>query len=325
LLQDASGVSGTLTPCPLSLFARTIKKGEEIRFSMIVLPDFDSLWDYGKPAETEQAFRAMLAEHGDTADAAYVAELETQIARTLGLQRKFDEALVLLDAVEPKLNSVRPRVRVRYLLEKGRVYNSSGRKDVALPLFVESWELGKQIGEDGFAVDAAHMVAIAAKPEATLEWNLVALDLATSSEMPSARKWRKSLHNNIGWTFFEMADYDRAMEQFAKCREVSEEMADSDSERIARWSIAKTHRLQGRAETGLEMQLGQFKEHEAAGRTSGYNVEEIAECLLALGRAEEAAPYFGMAFDELSKDPWVVNDEPERLARLRQLSGRAEG
>jgi electron transport complex protein RnfB len=53
-------------------------------------------------------------------------EIDTQIARALGLQRRFDAAHATLDAVSPGLAAVDPRVRVRYLLERGRAYNSSG-------------------------------------------------------------------------------------------------------------------------------------------------------------------------------------------------------
>jgi hypothetical protein len=91
------------------------------------LPDFDAMWDYNQPAQTERAFREVLRQTEDAADAAYRAELLTQIARTLGLQRRFDEAHALLDQVEPMLAGGGMDVpRVRWLLERGRTLNSSG-------------------------------------------------------------------------------------------------------------------------------------------------------------------------------------------------------
>ena len=62
-------------------------------------PDFDSLWNYNKPAETEAKFRQLLPMAEESGDPAYLAELKTQIARTLGLQQKFDQAHTLLDSV----------------------------------------------------------------------------------------------------------------------------------------------------------------------------------------------------------------------------------
>jgi hypothetical protein len=55
------------------------------------LPDFDSLWDYSNPDQTEIKFREILLQIPEN-DPVHL-ELLTQIARTQGLQRKFDEAI----------------------------------------------------------------------------------------------------------------------------------------------------------------------------------------------------------------------------------------
>lgn len=47
--------------------------------------------------------------------------------------------------------------------------------------------------------------------------------------------------------------------------------------------------------------------------------EEIAECLLTLGRPNEARTYFMRAYQELSKDDWLSENESERLDRLKRL------
>ena len=93
------------------------------------LSDFDSLWDYGRPAETEARFRELLPAADDSP--ALGAELLTQIARAQGLQGRFAEAHATLDDLEPNLSRLPLRPRIRYLLELGRVYNSSG--DLVLP------------------------------------------------------------------------------------------------------------------------------------------------------------------------------------------------
>lgn len=58
-------------------------------------------------------------------------------------------------------------------------------------------------------------------------------------------------------------------------------------------------------------------EHRAAGTVDGYVFEEIAENLAALGKREEARPYFGKAVDELSQDEWFAKNEAARLANLK--------
>src|ERR1051326_5786143 len=145
------------------------------------LPDFDTQWDFGKPAETESRFRAIQIQAEQSGNLAYLLELKTQIARTLGLQSRFEEAHAMLDLVEAKLTPDMERVRVRYLLERGRVFNSSEHADKAKPLFMEAWELAKRSHEDNLAVDAAHMVAIVESGKVAEEWNLVALEFAGKS------------------------------------------------------------------------------------------------------------------------------------------------
>jgi hypothetical protein len=158
-------------------------------------PDqIDALWDYNHPDESEAAFRRALEAQDERADPALRLELLTQIARAQGLQRHFDEAHATLDAVEAQLGGSTPRVRIRYLLERGRVYNSSRQPEHAEPYFTEAWELASTIGEDILAIDAAHMLAIIAPPEASLEWNQRALELAERSSASRALHWRGSLY-----------------------------------------------------------------------------------------------------------------------------------
>ncbi|HVT13298.1 MAG TPA: tetratricopeptide repeat protein [Fimbriimonadaceae bacterium] len=282
------------------------------------LIDIDSLWDFNDPVATEAKFRELVPIAETGGDEAYLSELLSQLARTQSLQRKFDESHAILDRAETLPASKGGRPRLRILLERGRAYNSSGKKDLARPLFIEAWELGDKLGEDRLAVDAAHMIAIVESGEEALRWNLIALGLAITSEDPGARRWRKSLHNNIGWTYFEMGDRETALGHFRKSREAAEEMGDVESERIARWCIGKSLRVLGKVEEALEIQ--EQLQKDRGGQDAGYGSEEMGECLYALGRAEEAKPYFARAHAALSKDSWLVEREPERLARLLELS-----
>ena len=73
----------------------------------------------------------------------------------------------------------------------------------------------------------------------------------------------------------------------------------------------------------LILQQELLAEYQGVGQTDGFVYEEIAECLLALGRTAEARPYFAQAYNELSQVGWVASSEPERLARLKQLGNEA--
>lgn len=280
--------------------------------------DFDALWDYDQPAATEQRFRQMLPEAA--ANRPYYAELLTQIARAQGLQRHFAAAHRTLDEAERLLNDGTPVARIRYLLERGRVYNSSEQSDAARPLFLEAWELAQSGGQDFHAVDAAHMMAII-EPDADsqLEWNLKALAIAESSAAPRAQKWKGSLYNNIGWTYHDRGDYEQALVYLRQAL-AEREAAGGDKEvRIARWCVARALRSLGRLEEAYETQRALLAAYSSTGEKSGYVYEELGECLLNMDRIEEARPYFRMAHELLASDPWLAANEGDRLARLHQL------
>ena len=66
---------------------------------------------------------------------------------------------------------------------------------------------------------------------------------------------------------------------------------------------------------GLAAKIGQM-----ASYVDGFVPEEIAENLLALGRAEEARPHFARAHAQLSRLDSVERPDEARLARLLSLS-----
>jgi len=284
------------------------------------LPDFDSLWDYDHPGPTERKFRALLPAAVDSRDLSYLAELLTQIARAEAMQRKFQDAQKTLDRVEKALPNAEERVRVRYLLERGRVLNSSGKAIQAQPLFQEAFDLALRLKMDLHAVDAAHMLATAEQPGKGLEWNLKALDLAENSADEKAGKWKGSLYNSIGWIYFDQGEYQKALFMFQKALEFWEQLGDQVKIRTAKWSVAKVLRAIEHTEEALEMQRGLFEEYQAEGRRNGYVYEEIAECLLVLGREQEAQGWFAAAYAELSREPRIAREQ-DRLNRLKELGG----
>jgi len=287
--------------------------------------EFDQLWDYDDPAATEAKFREALAAAETAEDTGAALQIRTQIARTLGLQKRYDDATEVLDAVEPKLAAAPPVVRVRWLLERGRILNTSGDRGGARPVFEGAWEAARACGEDGFAVDAAHMIAIVAESDEAMAWNERALQLARTSDDPRAKKWRGSLLNNQGWTHHDQGRHEEALALFREALEARREQGDEKLIGIARWCVARCQRSLGRIEEALAAQEQLLKEAEAANAKDGYVLEEIAECLLALDRGEEARPYFARAHAVLSEDPWLPEGEPERLARLAELGGVTAG
>lgn len=279
----------------------------------------DSLWNYRDPEGTEQKFRALLAESADDGPA-FAAELQTQIARTLGLRGRFDEAHALLDEVEAALDDTMTLARARYLLERGRAFRSGGEPDRGRPLFVEAMEVAAAGGFEFYAVDAAHMTALLHEGDEAVAWHERALAMAESAEEDRARGWRGSLYNNLGWTYYDLGRFDEALDLFRKHEAMLAEQGKTFSESVARWAQGKVCRAMGQLDEALEIQQGLLPHPERQGDASeGYTREEIAECLHALGRTDEAKPYFKRAHELLSGDAWLVANEAERLARMESL------
>jgi tetratricopeptide (TPR) repeat protein len=283
------------------------------------LSAFDALWNYDDLAGTEAQFRQLLPQARASGDPSHLAELLTQIARTEGLQQRFEDAHRTLDEVESLLETAGDRARVRYFLERGRAFNSAHRRVEARLLFLGAWELAKALGEDFYAVDAAHMMAIVEPADGSLEWNLRAIELAERSDSPAARGWLGSLYNNLGWTYHDLGRYDDALATFEQGLTWQRQAGKEREGRIATWTVARTLRSLERYEEALEMQQQHLRTLERAGESGAFAHEEIGECLLALGREEEARPHFAQAYALLADDPWLRRDETERLNRLAAL------
>lgn len=288
--------------------------------------DLNTLWDYQQPAQSEARFHELLAQL--PAENCLYDEVLTQIARALGLQQKFAEAHAILDQVQQRLALAADppdhgRARLRYWLERGRVFNSSGAVDQARPCFLQAWQQATQAGDDELAIDAAHMLGIIEPSEEQLAWNLKALALAEQATTPGARRWLGSLYNNIGWSYHAQGQYDVALAYFEKAVIRRAAAGQARELRIARWCVARVLRDLGRVEEAWRQQTELAAELAAMQDADGYVFEELGECLLALGRPREAAPYFAQAYENLRQDPWLVANEAERLARLQALSQQA--
>src|SRR5438093_10140217 len=116
------------------------------------LPDFDIIWDYDHPGASERRFRELLPAALDSRDLPYLSQLLTQVARAEGLQRKFDAAHKTLDRVQKALATTDDRTRVRYLLERGRVFNSAGKRDDSRPCFLVVLYIAINYKDDLFAI-----------------------------------------------------------------------------------------------------------------------------------------------------------------------------
>lgn len=282
-----------------------------------------SSWSFNDPPASERRFRELSAQALQRGEAALALELDTQVARAQGLQGRFEQATATLAGVEAKLTEQPARVRVRYLLEQGRVLNSSGQPERARPSFLQALELARDAGLEGLAVDAAHMVALTflSEPDQAIGWNNRALELARASAQPDARRWLGSLLNNQGWSYYDKGDYTTALQLFQEALEFRQTQSDARATRIARWCVGKALRALQQVQQALELQEALLAEKSAVGEPAGFVHEELGECYLAQGDAERAQRHFALAYRELAQDEHFVRSEATRLERIGRLGG----
>ncbi len=280
-----------------------------------VSTDLDGLWDFSDIAASEERFREAMAESDGVAHAL----LRTQLARALGLQRRFAEGHLELDSIEGGLSDRHPEIRTRCELERGRLFNSEGDRVRASSRFRVALDSATGAGLDALAVDAAHMLGISETGPAAMHWTQRAIEMSQSSEDPDARKWLASLLNNLGWSQFEQGEYEQALDCFERALEARAARGDEEQTRIARWCVGRCLRAIGRWSEARAIQQELEAAYAAAGSPSGYVYEELGECALLDGGHDVAAPWFRRAYELLSRDGWLVERESERLARLKRL------
>ena len=240
------------------------------------MTEIDTLWDYSNPALSESRFRHAL----ETATGSESHEIATQLARSMGLQGRFDDGHSVLDAVSP----VTDRVVIRTDLERGRLFNSAGDALSAVPLFQRAADRALACGDIGLELDALHMLAIADSTRAG-DWNLFALSRAEVSDDPAAKIWIGSLLNNYGWTLFDRGDLAGALELFEQAVVIRQEQGVAEPIAIAKWCVARTYRELGRYDEAIEIQLRLAASNPVPDR---FVFEELAELYSAVGLTQES-------------------------------------
>jgi tetratricopeptide (TPR) repeat protein len=240
----------------------------------------------------------------------------------------FADADATLDTVAPKLDRLPVRVRIRYLLERGRTRNSSGDKSAAIPLFKQAvtlWDRDTLPGADFYRIDALHMLGIATPPAEQLDWNRKALAAAEASSDPRARNWAGSLNHNIGWSYFDSGDPVTALVFWQKALPIREAAGDPQAIRVAKWTIARGYRATAKLDDAQRIQMALVAETEKAGEPDGYVYEELAEIAIARGDKAAAAPWAAKAYALLKDDGYLKANEAARLQRLADLGAAAAG
>ncbi len=129
------------------------------------------------------------------------------------------------------------------------------------------------------------MAALAAADrEGFVAWTQRGIDLAEERE--GASYWLGPLLNNLGWEYYEAADYALALDAFERALRARErDPANASAIEIARYAVGKTLRALGRAQEAIPLLEQAVAWAEREGRPDGWFHEELAEEYAAVGRA----------------------------------------
>ncbi|WP_425561955.1 hypothetical protein [Leifsonella bigeumensis] len=207
----------------------------------------DQLWDFADPSASELRLKDAAREPDEPPESR--AELETQVARALGLQSRFEEAGRLLG----RIIFDSPPVTTRVLLERGRLLNSSGHPENAIVYFTSARVTASRAGLGFLEVDALHMLAITDTDNAA-RWTDEALAVLDRTDDERIRRWAVALHNNLGWHLHDLHRYDDALTQFSLAQGAAIRFGSEDQRFRARWAFARCLRSLGRLDEALEIQ-----------------------------------------------------------------------
>lgn len=283
------------------------------------LPDIDSLWNYPDPCGSEATFRQLLDRVGSTAPADYVGQVLSQIARAQTLQKEYAQAQTTLDEAAAS-GADMPVARIRIPLERGRIWNDTEEFGKARECFSEAVRLALEAGHAPLAADAFHMLGVLPPAEEAVEWNRRGIEFARSSDNPKARRWLGTFGLNMGLKHQDLRQFAEAERAFTEAIAEYERIGNVARVRLCRLCLGKNLRLQERYEAALALDRELLAEIDGSDGPVGYTCEEIAECLLALGRGKEARPFFERAYAILSVDPWFPPPQRGRLERIRLLA-----
>lgn len=186
----------------------------------------------------------------------------------------------------------------RYLGVKGRFEWKGDDIKAARRTFDQMFEFCDANALWGRAVDAAHMIAIVSDtPEEQIEWGRRGIEAAEASDQDS---WLGPLWNNLAGTYYDLKQFDSALECYTKAREYHWRFSGETGKLFADYHVGMAHRLLGNfeeAERWLRPVLAwaeRIENHSAIGQAC----EDLGEAAIGLGNKAAGLKLLKRARDE---------------------------
>lgn len=257
-------------------------------------------------------------------------EALAQVARMYSIQGDQASGRPWLERAEAEASPDQLRGWSRFLLVRGVYEREDGRTREANATFLELYEYCNEHDLPARAIDAAHMLALAAPdPEEQIAWSLRGIRAA---EEAREEGWLAVLWNNLGWTYDEEGRYDEALHALEQARDYHWRTGGDHNKLVALWSVGHALRRVGDldgAEAELERTLrwAEARYRKAPGAETsewvGHACWELGEVALARGRRSDGRSWLARARSALLEAgieswwPEGLRELEDRLAAVR--------
>lgn len=291
----------------------------------------DSLLEQADETFQSRDYKAALAQYQSAVKKAkgefnnsVEVEALAQVARMNLILGEKEEGRKWLKRAEEKVTDSDPMGWSRYLGVKGRFEWQDNDLKKARETFDKMYTYCHVSGMWGRAVDAAHMIAIVAEtPEEQIEWGRRGIEAAEAGEVES---WLGPLWNNLAGTYYDIKQFDSALECYQKAREYHWRYSGEIAKLFADYHVGMTYRMLGQYdEAGKWLRpvlawAERIENHSAIGQAC----EDLGEIEIAQGRKAEGlkllkrarSEYKLAGFDKTWPEIWEHINK-----RIKELEG----
>lgn len=247
LLLLITGCAGSRLPAPRGATESIGTRAQSEAFFQSALREFaaqqleaaDKLFGERQYDDARAKYEEAVKEAADVPDNSLLAEAYAQIARTYGIEGKFEDGRPWLARAKAVASPDEPMGWSRYLGVRGRFeWQDEKDNEKAKRTFIEMYEYCKQAELFSRELDAAHMVAIVGTPDEKVEWSLNAI---AAAEKGGEKNWLGPLWNNLGWTYEERGEYDKMLEALLNARKYHYEAGNEHTQLVADFGVARAY------------------------------------------------------------------------------------
>lgn len=254
-------------------------------------------------------------------------EALSQMARCCLTLGKTAEGEKILAEAAAKATDSDPLGWSRYLGVKGRFEWKAKDLVAARQTFEDYYTYCALHDLRARAIDAVNMSGIvAATPQDAIDWTKRGIEMAESHE---AEHWLGPLWNNLGGTYYDLKQFDQALDCYLKAREYHWRHSTETAKLFADYHVGMAYRLNGQNETAktwLRPVLAwaeRINNHSAIAQT----LDDLGEIEKEAGNFPEALALLRRAKDHFRQDgypdhsPDIWENISERVARLEAKVG----